>query len=364
MKSAIAILLLGSAGTAAADRWMSAEIPSAVAVSEQQNDVFRAGAMPAVGGYQQLGQHFALGMRVRAGVLRNGTTAPGNNRMDPSTGGLATVGVAARFTVGGTYLELVGGGGVTGSDVVPAFEAGIGYLFDFEHVSIGPSVRYVRVVADAHDALGSADLALFGVDFQFGKDRHRIAHDRYADPEVGLWKEPVAKPVAPPPPPPVVEEKTTPDGDVVADSLPSCMDLVEYLDDASGCGPGKAIEVVGDRIILDDRVLFDSDRAHVHAAGREMIAAIVKAAQHHPEWLHVTIEGHADVRGPDDYNQSLSELRAERTRDQMIKAGFPADKITVVGYGRTKPRDPGMTPEAHQRNRRVEFQIDRAGAKK
>ncbi len=91
-----------------------------------------------------------------------------------------------------------------------------------------------------------------------------------------------------------------------------------------------------------------------------MVHAIVKAAQHHTEWLHLTIEGHADVRGPDDYNQSLSELRAERTRDQMIKAGFPAEKITVVGYGRSKPRDPGMSPEAHQRNRRVEFVIDRA----
>lgn len=361
MKSAIAILLLGTAGTAAADRWMTAELPSAVAVSEQQSDAFRAGAMPAVGGYQQLGKHFALGMRVRAGVLRNGA-APGNNRMDPSTGGLATAGLAARFSVGGTYLELVGGGGVTGSDVVPAFEAGIGYLFDFEHVSVGPSVRYARVVASGSDAFGSADLALFGVDFVFGKDRHRVPRDPYADPEVGLWK--------PPPPPkhvvaaPVVVEEDKParDEDVIPDALPSCLDLAEYLDDASGCGPGKAIEVVGDRIILDDRVLFDSDRAHVHAAGREMIAAIVKAAQHHPEWLHLTIEGHADVRGPDDYNQQLSELRAERTRDQMVKAGFAMDKITVVGYGRTKPRDPGLTPEAHQRNRRVEFVIDRRGS--
>ena len=95
MKRAIALVILGSASTASADTWMSAELPTAVAVSDMQEQTFRAGAMPAVGGYLTLGDHFALGMRVRAGVLRNGT-APGGNFMDPSTGGLATAGFAGR----------------------------------------------------------------------------------------------------------------------------------------------------------------------------------------------------------------------------------------------------------------------------
>src|SRR5262249_11205761 len=95
-------------------------------------------------------------------------------------------------------------------------------------------------------------------------------------------------------------------------------------------------------------------------AGREIIGAIVKAAEQHPEWLTITIEGHADVRGDDDYNQALSEHRAERARDVMIKAGFPEDRVKAVGYGRSHPRDPGTTPEAHARHRRVEFVIDRA----
>ena len=74
----------------------------------------------------------------------------------------------------------------------------------------------------------------------------------------------------------------------------------------------------------------------------------------------ITIEGHTDVRGGDAYNQVLSEARAERTRDVMVKAGIEPDRVKTVGYGRTHPRDAGTTPEAHHHNRRVEFVIDRA----
>jgi outer membrane protein OmpA-like peptidoglycan-associated protein len=353
MKRAIALMILGGAGTASADKWMSAELPTAVAVSDVQEQAFRPGAMPALGAYLSLGSHFAVGVRGRAGVLRDRVASPlGGNRMDISTGGLATAGLAGRVIFGGAYFELVAGGGITGSDVVPTFEGGIGYLFDFEHVSVGPSARYARVQATSSDALGSADLLLVGVDFQFGHEHHRVI-PREPEVEVGLWTPPA-------PPAPAPEPRVAYDADKIADSLPSCADLLEYLDNASGCGPDGMIEVAGDRIILDERVLFDTDHAHVHSEGRAMIRAIVKAATQHSEWVMLTIEGHADERGTDAYNQSLSEARAERVRDQMVKAGFAADKIKTVGYGRSRPRVQGSTPEALHRNRRVEFVIDRA----
>jgi outer membrane protein OmpA-like peptidoglycan-associated protein len=349
MKRAIALAILGVTGTASADTWMSAELPTAVAVSDMQEQTFRAGAMPALGGYLSLGDHVAIGVRVRIGALRNGS-APGGNLMDPSTGGLATAGFAGRVIVGGTWFELVAGGGITGSDVVPAFEAGAGYMFDFEHLSVGPSARFAHLQASASDTFGSADLVLVGVDVQFGHAHHRVVMPRIVHVE--------------PPPPPVVEPvPVAPDEDRIVDTVPSCADLLEFLDEGSGCGPGADIDVQGDRIILDDRVLFDTDHAHVHSEGRAMIRGIVKAAEHHPEWLTITIEGHTDVRGGDEYNQALSEARAARTRDVMIKAGMPEDRVKIVGYGRTHPRDAGMTPEAHHHNRRVEFVIDRAAHK-
>ncbi|MEP6860386.1 MAG: OmpA family protein [Deltaproteobacteria bacterium] len=351
MKRVIAAVLLAGAGTASADRWMSAELPTAVAVSDVQEQAFRPGAMPAVGGYVQLSTHFAVGVRARAGVLRDRLKAPiltDANRMEPSTGGLATAGLAARVMFGGAYVELVAGGGVTGADVVPTFEAGAGYMFDFEHYSVGPSARYARVQASGADALGSADLILVGVDFQFGHEHHREGVPPYVRTE------------APPPAAPVIEKEPFEyDTERVTDALPSCADLLEYLADDSGCGNGT-VEIAGDRLILDDRVLFDTDHAHVHAEGRAMIRSIAAAAAQHPEWTMLTIEGHADVRGSDEWNQTLSQLRADAVRAQMVKHGFPADKIKTVGYGRSHPRDPGTTPTAMQHNRRVEFVIDRA----
>jgi outer membrane protein OmpA-like peptidoglycan-associated protein len=106
-------------------------------------------------------------------------------------------------------------------------------------------------------------------------------------------------------------------------------------------------------------VLFEFDSARVRSAGRDVIEAIAKMWKSHPEWARITIEGHADVRGPDDYNQDLSQRRAERARDVLLHDGFEAERIAAIGYGRTRPRDDGTTEQAHRRNRRVEFVIVR-----
>src|SRR3569832_1352985 len=145
MNRVIAVVLLASAGTASADRWMSAELPTAVAVSDVQEQVFRPGAMPAVGGYLQLSSHFAVGVRARAGVLRDRLKAPiltDANRMEPATGGLATAGLAARAMFGGAYVELVAGGGITGAGGGPAGGAGAGGGGGGERGAGGPSARY------------------------------------------------------------------------------------------------------------------------------------------------------------------------------------------------------------------------------
>src|SRR5262249_35098552 len=108
MNRALALaVLLGTTSSAHADRWMTAELPASVAVSEVQEQVFRPGAMPALGAYVGLGSHFAIGARFRAGVLRDGVMTPAGNVVDPGMGGLATGGVAVRALVGpGGWLEV------------------------------------------------------------------------------------------------------------------------------------------------------------------------------------------------------------------------------------------------------------------
>src|SRR5690242_16432659 len=94
--AALGAALASSAGALAhADTWVSAEVPAAMAVSNPQEDRFGAGAMPALGLYQDVLPYLAVGLRMRGGVLANGA-APGNGLMDPGVGGIALGGAAVR----------------------------------------------------------------------------------------------------------------------------------------------------------------------------------------------------------------------------------------------------------------------------
>ncbi len=332
-----------------ADGWFVVEAPVALATSTAQEGLFRPGVMPAIGAYAESvrrGVGVAFGLRVRGGVLRDGPS-PAGGLADPGMGGLTTASVAMRVGKWGGWLELAGGGGVTGSDVVPAVEAGVGWTFEVGSVDVGPSVRYVRVVSrDTMDAFGTAELALVGVDLRFGRERHTHRLPQVATAPLSVS--------------PAPQIAIADDGDRVVDHDVGC------IDDATGCPAAEVVEQVSpdvivrdDRIILDERVLFDVDRAHVKSRGRQILREIVWAWRSHGDWRHITIEGHTDVRGTDEYNQWLSDLRAERVKAQLVKLGCSPDDLTTIGFGRSRPRDPGHGDRANQRNRRVEFVIDR-----
>lgn len=342
--------LLGlPAGRAHADGWLVAETPVAIAVSSAQEGAFRPGLMPALGAYLD-GWRLSLGVRLRAGVLRNGP-APAGNLTDPGLGGLATGSLAARLPISRGWLEVAAGGGLTGRELVPAFEAGAGWTFPAWGFDVGPSVRLVHVVSrDEMDSFGSADLVLAGVDVRIGAARPR--------PRPAPVATAVAAVTAPPTAPPPLPAET--DGDAPADRDASCAEAPEGCPPSSP-PPAEEIVVENDRIILDNDVLFDLDQARIRTRGRKVIAQIARLWALHPEWRRMTIEGHACDLGTPEYNQALSRSRAEHVRDALIQAGVPADHLEAVGFGSTRPRDPAHTDAARARNRRVEFQIERGG---
>jgi OmpA-OmpF porin, OOP family len=71
----------------------------------------------------------------------------------------------------------------------------------------------------------------------------------------------------------------------------------------------------------------------------------------------IEISGHTDTSGPEDYNQRLSELRARAVYNYFINNGIDKARLTVIGYGETKPKVPNDTRENREKNRRVEFKI-------
>jgi len=101
-------------------------------------------------------------------------------------------------------------------------------------------------------------------------------------------------------------------------------------------------------------VLFRSGSFELLPGARERLAKVSGIVLAYPS-LHVAVEGHTDSVGSDDYNQQLSEHRAQSVRDYFVQQGIPAGTIEARGFGKTEPIATNDTAEGRQQNRRVEL---------
>jgi OmpA-OmpF porin, OOP family len=88
----------------------------------------------------------------------------------------------------------------------------------------------------------------------------------------------------------------------------------------------------------------------------KQIKEIQQYLKTHP-YSTIAISGHADSRGSEEYNQKLSEIRAQRVMTLLVKKGLDATKITTEGKGETAPVASNETAEGRKQNRRVVVQI-------
>ena len=101
-------------------------------------------------------------------------------------------------------------------------------------------------------------------------------------------------------------------------------------------------------------VLFRSGSFELLPGARERLAKVSGIVLAYPT-LHVAVEGHTDSVGSDDYNQQLSERRAQAVRDYFVQQGINSSAVEAHGYGKTEPIATNDTPEGRQQNRRVEL---------
>ncbi|MCB1832791.1 MAG: OmpA family protein, partial [Geminicoccaceae bacterium] len=67
------------------------------------------------------------------------------------------------------------------------------------------------------------------------------------------------------------------------------------------------------------------------------------------------VQGHTDSTGATDYNQGLSERRAQSVLDYLTGKGVEAERLTAVGFGENRPIASNDTEEGRAQNRRVEI---------
>jgi outer membrane protein OmpA-like peptidoglycan-associated protein len=147
-------------------------------------------------------------------------------------------------------------------------------------------------------------------------------------------------------------------GAVFADTLRSGAETDDSGRNAGTAEPevDSGLEVA-ERIVLDERVLFDANRARVKRAGRAQLERIVSRWRDSPGWDHIHIEGHTDSRGAEAYNRWLAFERGERVRKVLTELGVDPARLEVWSFGESRARARGDDERAHRRNRRVELVV-------
>jgi peptidoglycan-associated lipoprotein len=106
---------------------------------------------------------------------------------------------------------------------------------------------------------------------------------------------------------------------------------------------------------LED-ALFDYDKSTIRPdaakALSDNVAAIRATLSKYPN-EKITIEGHCDQRGSDEYNMALGERRAEASKEFLVNMGISAAQLTTISYGKERPQCTEDNEDCYQRNRRA-----------
>ena len=136
------------------------------------------------------------------------------------------------------------------------------------------------------------------------------------------------------------------DGDGVPDDDDRCPDTqAGAVVDEDGC-------YVHPDAPITFTIVFDTDQSDIRADQESILRNGLEMLRKYPT-TDAVIEGHADWRASQAYNQPLSERRAQSVRAYLVAGGIDPDRLTTVGYGELNPIADNTTPEGQQQNRRV-----------
>lgn len=111
------------------------------------------------------------------------------------------------------------------------------------------------------------------------------------------------------------------------------------------------------RVSLSGDVLFDFDKYNLKPDAQMVLQQVMSGVIDKHPGAKLVIEGHTDSVGTDQHNQNLSVDRAQSVANWLESHGVASSRVSVVGWGKTRPRYPNDTDEHRHRNRRVEISV-------
>jgi outer membrane protein OmpA-like peptidoglycan-associated protein len=146
------------------------------------------------------------------------------------------------------------------------------------------------------------------------------------------------------------------DNDGIPNSLDKCPEESETFNnynDYDGCPdtiPKELQELIG----VQTAIQFETNTDHLKPEATPELSKITELLQQHPS-TQIIIEGHTDGKGTAQYNQLLSEKRADTIRNWIIGQGVGKNRVLTKGYGFRQPLANNDTEQGRAQNRRVEI---------
>jgi peptidoglycan-associated lipoprotein len=127
------------------------------------------------------------------------------------------------------------------------------------------------------------------------------------------------------------------------------------VDGIAAADPSQWTNAIRNReIFKSDTAYFDFDSSVVKSSEKSKVAAVADYLKAHAA-DGVSVEGHCDERGTEEYNRSLGERRALALREELVSAGISPSHVLTESFGKDRPADSGHEESSWSKNRRGEF---------
>ena len=110
-------------------------------------------------------------------------------------------------------------------------------------------------------------------------------------------------------------------------------------------------------MVMQEDIYYEFDKSTLTPTAQDNLLRKAEWMRENPN-ATVTIEGHCDERGTNEYNLALGDRRAESAKAFLTDLGIDASRLTTISYGEERPVDPRSDEEAWAKNRRAHFVVD------
>ncbi len=128
----------------------------------------------------------------------------------------------------------------------------------------------------------------------------------------------------------------------------------QVLAQAESSSTKKSVDVL--TVTFKSDFLFTVNSATLEPGAYDELERVAQVLNQYPQTT-IRISGHTDSTGSADYNQKLSERRAQAVKTALAGMGVDPARMTTIGYGKSKPIVSNNTESGRQQNRRVEIRI-------